>query len=161
MATIAEIRDRQDFELVQAQERAHDVFRACDLPGAPPPLPGEGVQSYRQRLASRLQHHSEAWKKTELSRLPSNVLSIAEQQIFADALRYGSNKLRGNPDGTLREYQVTDQSGRSWTQFGGPSPLPWMQDFMPPVKRLVGVKGVGHIPGHAAVTPDGKVVTLL
>jgi hypothetical protein len=159
MPTIYEILDRNDFQLTQAQERAHEVYRSIGLPGAPPPMSGEPVRGYRERLAGRLQHHCESWKKTELNRLPSNVLSIAEEAIYADAAKWGADKNRGNPDGTLRERQVTDQSGRTWTEFSG-DPAVWMSDFMGPKKRLVGVKGASHIPGQLVRLPNGQIGSL-
>jgi hypothetical protein len=164
MANIGSILDNSDFQLVQLQERAHDVYRAIDLPAAPAPLSGESPRSYRERLVGRLQHHSDVWRKADLSRLPSSTLEIAESQIFEAAKRWGSDKTRANPDGTLRERKVVDHAGREWTEFAG-SPAAWMTDFMPPMRKvLVGVTANGRqhpIPGRAVLSEKFGVGTRL
>jgi hypothetical protein len=104
-------------------------------------MSGESVAGYRARLVSRLQHHSSVWKNSDLrhlSALSPSAVANAEAQIYADAARIGNDKTRGNADGSLRERKVTDEAGRSWTEYAGSTPLPWMGGFMGAKRRLVG-----------------------
>ena len=120
MARAHEIMDRQDFALIRAQEAADPIFRSLDLPSAPPPMSGEWVRGYRERLAERLKHHSPVWRDQHLGDLPATTLAIAERQIYADAARAAATSCVGIP-------MAPCARARSWTRQvarGPNSPVP-------------------------------------
>ena len=87
-----------------------------------------------------------------LRNLPGDTVGIAEDQIFADAQRVGSSPT-WTPDGRMRERKVTDQAGRTWTEFAAPSSLSWMAGFMGTKRRVASVR---HPVSDRQIYPEPK-----
>lgn len=91
------------------------------------PLPAETPISYRKRLASKIQKHSERFKTTRLDSLDSSVLDEVERNILEDA-----NKLARQPSsalpGRLIAIRKADSTGRIITTYSG-DPGVWMEPF--------------------------------
>lgn len=94
---------------------------------APSPLQGETPKAFRIRLAKGLQAHSAPWSGVTLRELPESALSIAEGQIYADAVAAARNPV-GVPAGQLRAIVKHDGAGRKITEFVG-DPSAWMGEF--------------------------------
>jgi hypothetical protein len=146
MATATEIWRRQvaeDRQLVDCQERADAAYRALSLPGAPPPLSGEGLRGYQTRVLEKLKPYSPAWKDADLRKLRDyspTTLDVVEQQVLADAKKVGDDRtVTFAADGiSLRERRVKNEAGVEMIEFHGPSPLAWMSGFMGAKRCLVG-----------------------
>jgi hypothetical protein len=116
-------------EMAKHQAKADSVYAAFG-DSAPGPLRGETLQAYRTRLASGLKNHSEAWKGVDLSRVDSSVLSIAEEQIYADAAKSAMNPT-DIPEDMLIERTRKDETGRVIKTFIG-KPSAWTNQFKAP-----------------------------
>jgi len=115
------------------QARADAVYGAFGE-RAPSPLQGESLNAYRVRLAKGVQKHSDSWKGISLRDLPGNVLDIAEQRIFADAVAAAKNPT-DVPFGKLREIRRRDAADRMITEFVG-EPNAWMGEFRTPPRSI-------------------------
>lgn len=124
-------------EMAEAQEKADKVHSAFG-DSAPRPLNGESLVAYRKRLANGLRKHSAAWKDIDLYKLDSSVLSVAEPQIYADAMNAARNPV-DLPDGELRPIVTQDATGRRITSFAG-QPRSWMQAFGANRRRVAGIR---------------------
>jgi len=89
------------------------------------------------RLASGLKTHSAAWAPVDLSRLDGAVLSVAEGQIYTDAMAAARNPT-GVPEGELRTITSIDETGRRHLSFVG-KPSSWMNDFSSSRRYLTGL----------------------
>ena len=114
-------------ELSAAQSRADHVAAQFGTT-APPPVPGEAPSSYRRRLLSKFQQHSEPFKDARLDGLPAEVLGAVEERIFADAVAAAKDPASYKP-GELRAIQEPDASGRVITRYVGDAHA-WMVPFM-------------------------------
>ena len=70
--------------MISFQARADDAYRDAGRFAAAP-MPLERPAEYRRRLAAGLAEYSPQWAKADISRLPDDVLDIAETDIYRDA----------------------------------------------------------------------------
>lgn len=98
--------DDEHAAFADAQARADAVFNGFGQ-RAPRPLEGEGLVDYRKRLATKLKSYSPAWKSVKFSVLPEEAFSIAENQVYADAIAAASNPTDLEA-GELRQVTKTD-----------------------------------------------------
>lgn len=129
------VSDEDRAVLADIQARADEVANAFGA-RAPAALAGETAIAYRKRLASKYKAHSSQWKDVDVTALPDQVLAIAEDRIYADALNEASHPADIAP-GTLREVTKVDhRTGRRMTEFVG-SMSAWMDDFKAPAQQQV------------------------
>jgi hypothetical protein len=108
---------------VSTQQKAERVYQAFG-DSAERWLPGEGVNDYRARLAGKYKAHAKNWKDVDLTKLPADVLGIAETQIYADAYEAAMHPASA-PEGQLREIKERDQTGRNISRFVGRDDAAW------------------------------------
>lgn len=127
-------------EFIRHQAEADEVCRALDMPAAPPPLDGETLPHYRQRVLKPLKKYSEAWRNADL---PGNetVLDVAEKQILAAARREAVAP-SSVPPGELVERVTVDSTGRRISRFYGDPAVTWGPFQIPP-KLVIGFGGAG------------------
>ena len=131
--------DDERAALADVQARADSVYAAHGK-SAPRPLDGEDLNGYRRRLAKQLQEHSPTWKATKLTALDDAAFSVAEKQVYDEALAAARNPLPGG-EGC---YPVVskDATGRQITTFyGRPS---WMRRFGATRRRVSGFSNRGQ-----------------
>ena len=116
--------DRALFAKVQA--RADGVLQAFG-DAAPRQMHGEDLIDYRRRLLTPLLKHSKVWKGVDISGLPDAALTIAEEQVYNDAV-VAARSPADIPSGTLRAIARRDGTGRTITEFHG-EPRSWMSPF--------------------------------
>jgi 8-oxo-dGTP pyrophosphatase MutT (NUDIX family) len=138
----AEAKKKADAEEVEAKKKADedaerpamaDAQAKCDSvmanfgEQAPRAMQGENLLSYRRRLVTKLQKHSTAWSKVDLSRADAATLDVAESQIYADAVQ---SARRGGDvaEGVLLEIKQADSAGRMVSTFRG-HPRVWLNQF--------------------------------
>jgi hypothetical protein len=122
----AAMSDEDYHAMADSQERADRVFTAFGG-RAPIPLRGESNPAYRRRLATKLKPHSSNWKAIDLALINDDAFTVAESQIYADALN-AANRPDSVPDGQLRMITRTMPSGHTEHTFVG-SPQAWMGNF--------------------------------
>jgi hypothetical protein len=98
--------DDEHAAFADAQARADAVFNGFGQ-RAPRPLEGETIIDYRKRLATKLKGYSPAWKAVKFSQLPEEAFSIAETQVYADAISAATNPTDLEA-GELRQVTKTD-----------------------------------------------------
>jgi hypothetical protein len=130
------ISDADQAELTKAQARADEVALEFGQ-RAPRPMAGETPISYRRRLAAQYQPHSPKWKERDLAAVNDSVLDIAEEQIYADAVKVAQTAPEV-PAGTLRAITRKDVTGRTITEFQG-SMGAWMDQFKAPIQKQVSI----------------------
>jgi ADP-ribose pyrophosphatase YjhB (NUDIX family) len=126
--------------MANAQSKADSVYSAFG-DSAPRPLNGEDLLAYRKRLATKVKSHSAQWKDVDISALPAEVFTIAEDKIYADAMDAAIHPV-DLPAGGLREIVKQDPAGRKMSEFIG-SPGAWMNDFKTPRLRQVRINKEG------------------
>ena len=139
-----------------AQAKAKAVY---DILGTAEPIPtgNEGVAQYRLRVAGELQKHSNDYCNANLrdvARQSWKAFTIAERQIYADAIKLGSSYAWSPNPNQLRVRKETDETGRQWTTYSG-KPSVWMNDFKLPPKLVKGwydTKSGREISGIAGTT---------
>ncbi len=127
-----------DADLRAIQQRFDDAYRSVGTAGAPAPLPGEGLGSFRRRLAGGLQRYSPSTRGVDLFALSASELTPIEHTILAETAAAVADRTRGdfdNPD-KLREVRVRDDAGREVIEFHG-SPLAWMDALAWAARRSV------------------------
>lgn len=128
--------------MADAQARADTVFAAFG-DHAPRPLQGEDLNSYRRRLATKMKDHSNTWKGVDLLKIADDTaFSIAETQIYADAMSSAHNPVDLPPD-VLRAITARDTTGRQITTFAG-KPSAWMGQFGGVRRRLSGIRNQSY-----------------
>ena len=137
----ASLSDAELAAMSELQARADTVYAAFG-DSAPRPLQGETTIAYRRRLAKGMQAHSSAWKDVDLSGLPENVISVAENAIYADAMSAARNPAGLEAD-QLRELKSRDVTGRVVSTFVG-EPRAWMSSFTANRRRLAGIRNGSH-----------------
>jgi 8-oxo-dGTP pyrophosphatase MutT (NUDIX family) len=120
----------------RAQSRADGVMQAFG-DAAPRQMQGEELLDYRRRLLSPLLKHSTAWKGVDITALPENALTIAEDQVYKDAV-VAARSPANIPSGTLIPVERRDRAGRTITTFHG-EPRSWMSAFSTPRRHLTGI----------------------
>lgn len=114
--------------LSDAQARADNVFAQLGE-RAPHPLWNEGPTPYRRRVAKLLAKHSPKWKDHFEAVADSAAFSVAEEQIYADAM-VAAHSGDAIPDGMLRAVTTELGNGAKMTSFRG-HPSAWMNGFAP------------------------------
>lgn len=132
-----ELSDEDHQKFVEAQARADAVAQAFGK-HAPRWLAGESLNGYRKRLVRPYQHHSKAWKDTDLSAIhDSAALSNIEAMVYADASNAAMNPIGDEAD-ILRPVVEKDRTGREITRFYG-SPEACWGAFKQPVRVVTGI----------------------
>jgi hypothetical protein len=126
-------KDEEEAMYADAQAKADSVYAAFGK-SASRPLAGESLLKYRTRMARGLQAYSDAYKDVNLASIKdAKLLSIAEKQIFADALMAAKSPTMYAAD-QLIEIHEKDRAGRTITKFKG-SMEAWLGDFKVPSMR--------------------------
>lgn len=128
--------DTERAELADAQMRADAAYGAFG-DRAPAPLQAELAVDYRRRLARPMQKHSTAWSKAELHGLSGDVLTIAEGQIYADAVK-ASKSDDHIPAGRLVLFERTGESGHQIREWRGKDSI--FKTFSAPVMAVTQFK---------------------
>jgi len=139
-------------DLADVRDRFDPIYRQLGTGTAPGPLPYESAFSYRRRLASKIAHLSPTWRDANVHDLDRDVMDNVERQIIAEARAAVADHSRGNPDGSLRAIDRSD-NGHTITDFAG-SPLTWMKRFMAPgqtVRRF-------QTPGGQPIQPNRRSI---
>jgi hypothetical protein len=124
--------------LVTIYESADDLFKPHNQ-SAPRYMEGETTESYRKRLATRLQQHAPSLKDINVRDTRGSAFDLLEKQIYTEARRE-AHRPTMIPDGELREVTRYDVTGRPFKEFYGRAST-WMDDFSTGTKKkLVGVK---------------------
>jgi hypothetical protein len=124
-------------ELVAQQEKADEMLRMFNQ-SAPRAMEGETVQSYRKRMAAKLQSHAPNMKDINLREATGSAFDLIEKQIYDEARREAVRPTTV-PDGELREVKEMDATGRATSKFFG-RPSSWMSQFSGGKKRVVGIR---------------------
>jgi hypothetical protein len=134
-------------ELARIHETADDLFKPHNQ-HAPCYMEGETTESYRKRLATRLQQHAPSLKDINVRDTRGSAFDLIERQIYDEARREAVRPTT-IPDGELRELKRYDDTGRPFIEWHG-SPKAWLGDFANGAKRrLVGIRTEtqrGYIP---------------
>lgn len=126
--------DEEAAEYADAQAKADSVLAAFGK-SASRPLQGENLLSYRKRLLRGLQAYSDSYKDIKLASIKdAALLSLAEKQIFADALNAAKSPSMFAAD-QLIEINEKDRAGRTITKFKG-AMAAWLDDFKVPALRV-------------------------
>jgi hypothetical protein len=120
------------------QVEAHQVLSRFPGRQAPPPLPGEQLDTYDRRLTYEMQKVAPNYKDLNLYEARGDTYKLMKEQIKADALKEAHHPTQ-IPEGELREVVTHDQSGRPMYSYYG-SPRAWMDHFAPPKKMVVGIR---------------------
>jgi hypothetical protein len=104
-------------ELAQIYENADDVFKPHNK-SAPRYMEGETTESYRQRLATRLQQHAPSLKDINVRDTRGSAFDLVEKQIYDEARREAVRPTT-IPDGEMRELKKYDATGRPFLEFHG------------------------------------------
>ncbi|MDK1204189.1 NUDIX hydrolase [Cronobacter turicensis] len=132
-----EISDEERNEIADTQCKADSVFASFGE-RAPQPMAGERALPYRRRIMTRLQKYSPDYKEVDLHSISdSQLLSIAEKQIYADAQASAASSLE--PGAGLREVIRTDATGRRISTFIGDPSAAWAP-FQGVSRKVAGIK---------------------
>jgi hypothetical protein len=136
-------------ELVKIYENADDLFKPHNK-SAPRYMEGETAESYRKRLATRLQRHTPGLKGINVRDTRGSAFDLLEKQIYDEARREAVRPTT-IPKGEMRELTKYDATGRPFIEFHG-HPKAWMDDFTNGAKRrLIGIRTEtqrGYIPNN-------------
>jgi hypothetical protein len=125
-------------ELVKIYESADDLFKPHKQ-SPPRYMEGETPDSYRRRIATRLQQHAPSLKDINVRDTGGSAFDLVEKQIYAEARRE-AERPTNIPDGELRQVTKYDATGRPSYEFYGRCGT-WMNDFSNGCKKLVvGIK---------------------
>jgi hypothetical protein len=124
-------------ELAKIYENADDIFKPHKQ-SAPRYMEGETIDSYRKRLATRLQQHAPSLKDINVRDTRGSAFDLIEKQIYDEARRE-AERPSNIRDGELREMRKFDATGRPFYEFHG-RPSTWMDDFSNGTKKRVVIK---------------------
>ena len=113
-------------KLSAAKARADSVYMLRG-DSAPQPLVNEDSLNYRKRVGNHLKQFSKKWAGFDLSKADSNLLDIAELDIYADASNIRDIEV---PNGELRRINKRTEAGHQIVEFVG-SPKAWMETKAP------------------------------
>jgi hypothetical protein len=134
-------------ELEKIHENADELFKPHNK-SAPRYMEGETTESYRKRLATRLQQHAPSLTDINVRDTRGSAFDLLEKQIYDEARREAVRPTT-IPDGEMRELTKYDATGRPYIDWHG-SPKAWLGDFANGAKRrLVGIRTEtqrGYIP---------------
>ena len=126
--------DEEEAKFADAQAKCDSVLSAFGK-SASRPLQGENLLAYRKRLLRGLQAYSDSYKDISLTSIKdAKLLSLAEKQIFADALSAAKSPMMFAAD-QLVEINEKDRAGRTITKFKGAMSA-WLDDFKVPSMRV-------------------------
>lgn len=116
-------------ELARAQSRADSVAMALGETQGIAPLMGEGLFSYRKRIASRFAKFSDRFKGVDVAGIGDAALfSPVEDSIYADAMSYA--KAPPIAEGQVHLIEARDEAGRMVrTPSANSDPNAWMGVF--------------------------------
>lgn len=138
----AELTIDQRQQFATAQEQAEHAFQAFG-DHAPAPMNGEGIGTYKRRLASKMQGHSDKWKGTKLTAISDDAtLDVIVGDIYNDAVavaRRGSDV----PMGTLSAVTRRTEAGHTIKEYRG-SPGAWMRPLSGATRRATGKFNTGR-----------------
>jgi hypothetical protein len=136
-------------ELVAEQERADEILRMFNQ-SAPRAMDGETVESYKRRMATKIQQNAPHMKDINVRDARGSAFNLIERQIYEDARRKAKNPTL-IPDGELREVKQLDATGRPASVFYG-RPSSWMGQFTNGAnRRLLSIRTEtqrGYIPNN-------------
>jgi hypothetical protein len=124
-------------ELAKIYENADDIFKPHKQ-SAPRYMEGETTDSYRKRLATRLQQHAPSLKDINVRDTRGSAFDLIEKQIYDEARRE-AERPSNIRDGELREMRKFDATGRPFYEFHD-RPSTWMDDFSNGTKKRVVIK---------------------
>ena len=128
-------RSDDDYHAVMdAQARADAIYSDLGTRGAPRPLDGEDLMTYRRRLARDLKKYSPDWKEANIHAVDDSTFEVLERRIYADAAAYANMPVTAEA-GTLRA--VTKRSGGHEITTWVGEPRTWMDAFAGPVRMHV------------------------
>jgi hypothetical protein len=131
----------------EQQEKADDLLRLHNR-SAPRALDGESIESYRRRLAAKVQEVAPKMKAINVQDARGSAFDLIEKQIYAEA-RQEAERPTTIPSGEMREFRKYDATGRPFIEYQG-SPKSWMSDFATGAKKkLAGIRTEsqrGYIP---------------
>lgn len=139
MEGVGEMKFDEDTEEEQekkadAQAKADSVYASFGK-SASRPMQGENVMAYRKRMLKGLQKYSDSYKSVNINSIKDEaLLSLAEKQIFADALSASRTSV-GVGAGRLVELHERDRAGRTITKFRGDMDS-WLGAFKVPPMRV-------------------------
>ncbi len=134
------IEQRQAF--ASAQEQAETAFQSFG-DHAPAPMQGEGLSTYKRRLASKMQGHSDKWKNTKLTAITDGAtLDVIVSDIYADAVAV-ARKGADVPNGQLMPVQRRTPAGHTVIEYRG-SPGAWMRPLAGATRRATGKFNIGR-----------------
>lgn len=138
----AELTIEQRQQFAAAQEQAEVAFQSFG-DHAPAPMQGEGIGTYKRRLAAKLQPHSERWKATKLTGISDDAtLDVIVADIYNDAAsvaRRGSDVVAGN----LMPVTRRTPAGHTIVEYRG-SPGAWMRPLAGATRRATGKFNTGR-----------------
>lgn len=94
------------------------------------PLPAESATSYRKRVLTRFQKHSDRFKNVRIDSLSGPVLDEVERVVYADA-QAAALAPEALPAGVLIPVRSRDAAGREITRFHGDMDA-WLGHFKTP-----------------------------
>jgi len=134
------IEQRQAF--ASAQEQAEVAFQSFG-DHAPAPMTGESIGTYKRRLASKMQGHSEKWKNTKLTGITDeSTLDVIAADIYNDAVavaRRGADVVPGQ----LMPVSRRTPAGHTVIEYRG-SPGAWMRPLAGATRRATGKFNMGR-----------------
>lgn len=134
------IEQRQQF--AAAQEQAEVAFQSFG-DHAPAPMQGEGIGTYKRRLAGKMQTHSDKWKATKLTAIADDAtLDVIVGDIYNDAVAV-ARKGADVPQGTLSAVRRRTEAGHTVIEYRG-SPGAWMRPLAGATRRATGKFNMGR-----------------
>ena len=102
------------------------------------PMDGESVLAYRKRMAKGLQKHSAKWGKVNIAAADASLLDIIEEGIYADSMSAAMQPVTS--DGGFPRAIVTNEGGRTRTEYVGGTPLSVFAPFRMTPRQLAAVR---------------------
>jgi len=134
------IEQRQAF--AAAQEQAEVAFQSFG-DHAPAPMTGESIGTYKRRLASKMQGHSERWGKTKLTFITDDpTLDVIVGDIYNDAIAVARKGADVTP-GQLLPVSRRTPAGHTVVEYRG-SPGAWMRPLAGATRRATGRFNTGR-----------------
>lgn len=138
----AELTIEQRQQFAAAQEQAEVAFQSFG-DHAPAPMQGESIGTYRRRLASKMQQHSEKWKNTKLTAISDDAtLDVIVADIYNDAAavaRRGTDVAAGK----LMPVRRRTDAGHTIIEYRG-TPGAWMRPLSGATRRATGKFNIGR-----------------
>ena len=138
----AELSIEQRQQFAAAQEQAEIAFQSFG-DHAPAPMQGESIGTYRRRLASKMQQHSDKWKNTKLTAIADDAtLEVIVGEIYNDAAAVARRGL-DVAAGRLMPVRRRTDAGHTVIEYRG-SPGAWMRPLAGATRRATGKFNTGR-----------------